>query len=114
LNGQTLNPPLAAPPQVYFNFPASMLLPSGGTGTVTQIVDPFGYSYGYSTAYQADMSINNMNGTNIAPANGFNPTFDLWSTGGQVIKKTDTPATILQKRGKWIINWQNSGSNPGQ
>src|SRR6266851_4219320 len=54
----------------YFHFKPNMLSPAGGTGTVTAIRDPFGNSYGYSTAKQANS------------AKGFNPTFDLWSTGG--------------------------------
>src|SRR6476661_2996624 len=33
----------------YMAFQPKMLLPAGGTGTVTAISDPFGYSYGYST-----------------------------------------------------------------
>lgn len=43
--------------------------------------DPFGNSYGYSTAYQADST------------NGYNPTFDLWSTANE----TD--------QSRWIKNW---------
>ena len=31
-------------------FKPNMLLPAGGSGTVTAIADPFGNSYGYSTA----------------------------------------------------------------
>src|SRR6266404_7882335 len=54
----------------YFAFKPNMLLPSGGSGTVTAISDPFGNSYGYSTANQADP---------VTPK-GYNPTFDLWST----------------------------------
>jgi type II secretory pathway pseudopilin PulG len=38
----------------YMQFKPNMLLPAGGTGTVTAIADPFGNSYGYSTANQAD------------------------------------------------------------
>src|SRR5262249_26320193 len=36
--------------QRYFQFKPNMLAPPGGTGTVTAITDPFGNSYGYSTA----------------------------------------------------------------
>ena len=39
---------------------------------VTAIRDPFGNSYGYSTANQRSQW----------HANGYNPTFDLWSTAG--------------------------------
>jgi hypothetical protein len=70
-------------------FKPNMLLPSGGTGTVTAIADPFGNSYGYSTANQA------------APANGYNPTFDLWSTSG-LTTNPGNPDTITPQ---WIKNW---------
>jgi type II secretory pathway pseudopilin PulG len=52
--------------------------------------DPFGNSYGYSTAYQKDID----QGAN-PPTHGYNPTFDLWSTGG------DTSGNTTQ----WIKNW---------
>ncbi len=72
----------------YMVFNPKMLLPAGGVGTVTAISDPFGNSYGYSTANQTD------------PTKGYNPTFDLWSTAGLT---TDPPiATITQQ---WIKNW---------
>ena len=60
-------------------FNPKMLLPAGGAGTVTAISDPFGNSYGYSTANQAD------------PTKGYNPTFDLWSTSGLT---TDPPGSL--------------------
>jgi general secretion pathway protein G len=53
-------------------------------GANTYIRDPFGNSYGYSTARAS-----NPNGTV-----GYNPTYDLWSTGGST---ADTS--------KWIKNW---------
>src|SRR6266516_5942774 len=71
----------------YFQFKPNMLSPAGGTGTVTAIRDPFGNSYGYSTANQANSSY------------GFNPTFDLWSTGGT----SNAPAAVYEKA--WIKNW---------
>jgi type II secretory pathway pseudopilin PulG len=57
-----------------------------GSGNKTFARDPFGNSYGYSTAKAA------------APAGsvGYNPTFDLWSTA-----KADPPADQNQ----WIKNW---------
>src|SRR6266513_1457007 len=61
----------------YMQFKPNMLLPAGGTGTVIAISDPFSFSYGYSTANQADP--NNL---------GYNPTFDLWSTFGETAPKT--------------------------
>jgi type II secretory pathway pseudopilin PulG len=72
----------------YMAFQPKMLLPSGGTGTVTAISDPFGYSYGYSTANQTD------------PSKGYNPTFDLWSTAGL----TTTPPSAADQN-QWIKNW---------
>jgi type II secretory pathway pseudopilin PulG len=74
----------------YFAFKPNMLLPSGGVGTVTAIADPFGNSYGYSTANQAN------------PNNGYNPTFDLWSTAGLTATPGGTPDTITPQ---WIKNW---------
>jgi len=77
-------PPAGA--KSYFTFKPNMLAPPGGTGNVTAIRDPFGNSYGYSTAKAANPS-----GTI-----GNNPTFDLWSTGG-VTSGTD--------QSQWIKNW---------
>ena len=71
----------------YFQFKPSMLSPPGGTGTVTAIRDPFGNSYGYSTAQQANSSY------------GFNPTFDLWSTAGT------SNATDAAYERAWLKNW---------
>jgi len=70
----------------YMAFKPNMLLPAGGSGTVTAIADPFGNSYGYSTANQADP---------VTPK-GYNPTFDLWSTAG---------GTTISAAPKWIKNW---------
>ena len=70
----------------YFSFKPNMLLPAGGTGTVTAIADPFGNSYGYSTIQAASG----------AGAGGYNPTFDLWSTAGQTSGSDST---------QWIKNW---------
>ena len=76
----------------YMQFKPNMLLPAGGTGTVTAIADPFGYSYGYSTANQANP--NNL---------GYNPTFDLWSTSSETAPKTGE--TFQQYQRRWIKNW---------
>jgi type II secretory pathway pseudopilin PulG len=65
---------------------ADMSIPPSSTNPVTAIRDPFGNSYGYSTAKAASP-----NGTI-----GFNPTFDLWSIA-------DGAAGIDQT--KWIKNW---------
>jgi prepilin-type N-terminal cleavage/methylation domain-containing protein len=72
----------------YFTFKPNMLLPSPpSTADITGIRDPFGDSYGYSTAGQTT------SGT------GYNPTFDLWSTGGYIA--TTSPPDQSQ----WIKNW---------
>jgi type II secretory pathway pseudopilin PulG len=71
----------------YFSFKPNMLSPRQSL-PITAIVDPFGNSYGYSTANQA------------APANGYNPTFDLWSTAG--LTTTPPTATVTAQ---WIKNW---------
>jgi len=70
----------------YFSFKPNQLYPTDQTQSVQFIRDPFGNSYGYSTAYQSD------------PAKGYNPTFDLWSTAGT----TSGNATDLAQ---WIKNW---------
>jgi len=74
----------------YFSFKESMLATikdvNGNTVGLSHIKDPFGNSYGYSTANQADP---------VTPK-GYNPTFDLWSTAGGTTTG-DTP--------KWIKNW---------
>jgi type II secretory pathway pseudopilin PulG len=89
LSGDTnanLQPPAGA--KVYFSFRPQML---GGTKdangnltAVTYIRDPFGNSYGYSTANQANSS------------NGYNPTYDFWSTAG---------GTGLGDVPGWVKNW---------
>jgi type II secretory pathway pseudopilin PulG len=64
---------------------------SGSTYTVNYIRDPFGNSYGYSTANQLG-----------DPAKGYNPTFDLWSTSGLTATPGGNPDTITAQ---WVKNW---------
>ena len=73
----------------YLSFKPNMLLPKDQAQTVVAIADPFGFSYGYSTANQA------------ASSKGFNPTFDLWSTAGTGTGPTPNPSPQDQ----WIKNW---------
>ncbi len=75
----------------YMEFKPKMLLPSGSTGLVTAISDPFGNSYGYSTANQLG-----------DPTKGYNPTFDLWSTAGLTTDPQPGADTITPQ---WIKNW---------
>jgi prepilin-type N-terminal cleavage/methylation domain-containing protein len=65
----------------YFAFKPHQLSPTDQTRNVTFIRDPFGNSYGYSTACQVDST------------EGYNPTFDLWSTAGNA------------EQARWIKNW---------
>jgi hypothetical protein len=62
-------------------------------GPATYLRDPFGYSYGYSTIKSATPT-----GTD-----GYNPTYDLWSTGGATDKKTGETFAAYQTR--WLKNW---------
>ena len=73
--------------KTYFAFKPNQLSPSDQAQPVTAIRDPFGNSYGYSTAKAANPS-----GTV-----GYNPTYDLWSTAGA---NTGTP-----NQTQWIKNW---------
>src|SRR6266481_6901287 len=85
LSGLDANQQAVANMKSYFAFKPQMLgHPPGNATTVAYIRDPFGNSYGYSTANQAD------------PNKGYNPTYDLWSTAGG-LASADTI--------KWIKNW---------
>ncbi len=75
----------------YMSFKPNQLYPSDQSMAVTFLKDPFGYSYGYSTAGQAG-------GTT-----GYNPTFDLWSTVGETGKKSGETFATYQLR--WVKNW---------
>ena len=87
LSGDTnANRQPAAGAKTYFAFKPNQLSPTDQTQNVTAIRDPFGNSYGYSTAKAANPS-----GTV-----GNNPTFDLWSTAG---------ATSGTDQTQWIKNW---------
>ncbi len=68
----------------YFTFKPNMLYPTDTSLDVIGLRDPFGNLYGYSTRMAATGS------------GGYNPTFDLWSTGGGTTTN-DVP--------KWIKNW---------
>jgi type II secretory pathway pseudopilin PulG len=70
----------------------SMLSPNPPAAE-TFIRDPFGYSYGYSTIKAANPTL----------ANGYNPTYDLWSTCGETAKKSTETFAAYQTR--WIKNW---------
>jgi type II secretory pathway pseudopilin PulG len=83
----TPNPPGA---NTYFHDPFRNRNPSSST------LVPYN-SYGYST------SKNPMaNPTGYTSANGYNPTFDLWSTAGTGTIGTPSPSPI---QNQWIKNW---------
>ncbi len=90
IDGTSLSPPLSQLPQAYFTFKPNMLRPAGGAGTVTAITDPFGNSYGYSTANQYNST-------------GYNPTFDLWSTSGLTANPPTSGTDTITPQ--WIKNW---------
>lgn len=92
----------------YFEFRPDMLRKASSGTEILFIQDPFGNPYGYSTAgsradeeyrekLQADPAATRDN------KEGFNPTFDLWSTGGVVTK--DKGDELNEKRKRWIKNW---------
>jgi type II secretory pathway pseudopilin PulG len=82
----------------YFAFKPTMLLPAPPSiANVTAIRDPFGNSYGYSTAYQYDID------QGIPPTHGYNPTFDLWSTAG--LTSNPPPSGTDTITPQWIKNW---------
>jgi type II secretory pathway pseudopilin PulG len=84
LSGDT-NDDRTADAKSYFTFKPNMLSPAPPSILhVTSIRDPFGNPYGYSTMRAA------------GGGGGYNPTFDLWSTGGTT-KGTD--------QSQWIKNW---------
>jgi type II secretory pathway pseudopilin PulG len=77
----------------YFTFKPNMLSPPDQTQNVQYVRDPFGNSYGYSTAYQTWVD-----GGSLGAQMGYNPTFDLWSTTG-------TTSGSAADRNQWIKNW---------
>ncbi len=114
-----------APTKQYFNFQSNQLeIAPNAPGSVTQrtptspymyIADPFGFSYGYSTAYLKaadDASSGSTPGATPMPGQGFNPTFDLWSTSSySATGGKGTPpngpnaAPYVIYSGLWVKNW---------
>ncbi len=75
------------------NYIAPLLKPNSlAMGATPYLKDPWGNAYGYST----------MKASNLA-ANGYNPTFDLWSTGGYT--PTGGPVPTPTPQNFWIKNW---------
>jgi len=81
-------------------------VPISGTNQVTYLSDPFGNCYGYSTANATAVS------TGTSPGAGFNSTYDIWSTAGQVQNPSnggtgasDAPGAPGDPMLQWIKNW---------
>jgi prepilin-type N-terminal cleavage/methylation domain-containing protein len=77
-----------------------------GSGNITQvnfIKDPFDNSYGYSTkgAAAEEQFVEELRkkptATRPSKVEGFNPTFDMWSTAGTTSSTTG--------QAKWVKNW---------
>ena len=94
------------PGKNYYEFkPNQLSIRKDSNGMITHVLfiqDPWGRSYGYSTAgakFEEDYrALLRTNPTATRPANpiGYNPTFDLWSTGG---------ATNTTNIAKCVKNW---------
>ncbi len=97
--------------RIYMAFKPGQLSSGNATFTATSlpyIIDPFGLAYGYSTINAKDQDAFNASGTAIPSTDGYNPTFDLWSTGGYGTGgKTTYPnnATGTACAIFWAKNW---------
>ena len=97
----------------YCEFRNDQLL-KNSAGEIKFIKDPFGNSYGYSTAgkqleekYREDLlkdpSKSRPSGSDLR---GFSPSFDLWSTGGVITKTGASGSNSLNaERKRWVKNW---------
>jgi type II secretory pathway pseudopilin PulG len=74
----------------YLGFLKPNMLKPNPPGPGTYFRDPFGNSYGYSTAKASGAAFGN------------NPTYDLWSTAGTGTSGTPSPSPI---QNTWIKNW---------
>ncbi len=101
--------------KIYFEFKRDMLKTKkdekdpGKIAEVKFIQDPWGNAYGYSTARaKAEAEFNKdlrKDPTTSRPKSmpGYNPTFDLWSTGGSA--KNQTLDGQQADAAKWVKNW---------
>lgn len=79
-----------------------MSSPISATNPVQYLSDPFGNSYGYSTAnYNAVV----LSGSSPATAPGYNPTFDLWSVAATTANPSNPPGQPGDISLDWIKNW---------
>lgn len=116
LNADGRNDPNATPPESknyvpdYFTPQRLGVAPSpavaGTPNWVLYLKDPYGNSYGYSTKgaaaeqqYRADVI---KDPTKTRPTGqGFNPTFDLWSTSNKATNPSADPTVV----NVWTKNW---------
>lgn len=90
-------------------FPPKMI-GRNGEGQLKFIKDPWGGSYGYSTAglkmeikYKDKLKDDPTAArSTIGTPQGYNPTFDLWSTAGKISVGANQ---IKNDQAKWVKNW---------
>lgn len=84
---------------------ADMSQPPSSSNPVTAIRDPFGNSYGYSTAYANYLDYQGGVSDCAPPGTspGYNPTFDLWTTCSETGPKSGE--TFQQYQLRWAKNW---------
>ncbi len=105
--------------KAYFEFKPNQLKTKMDKGVITEVQymqDPWGNAYGYSTsgmlqeeAYREELR---KDATAKRPTNtklhGYNPTPDIWSTGGSLsaTKGTGTTSGEFRDQPKWVKNWR--------
>ncbi len=102
----------------YFEFKPDQLNTNKENGLITQvnfIQDPWGNAYGYSTAgmaqeetYRAQLRTN-ASVARPTKQQGYNPSPDLWSTGGSLSggKPTDPKSPFpFKDSARWVKNWR--------
>ncbi len=110
LSGYGTNAVTNAPNKAYLPFtPGQLSTGTAAPTTTTYIIDPFGIAYGYSTASLLAQDAANAQTTQTAPdaTKGYNPTFDLWSTGGYGTGGKTYPAGVVNSNQitLWVKNW---------
>jgi type II secretory pathway pseudopilin PulG len=77
--------------------------PVSASNPVLYLADPFTNVYGYSTAYATQLAA--AGGTVITTGSGYNPTFDLWCTGGQSSSTGLGTGVYPDPTLQWKDNW---------
>jgi prepilin-type N-terminal cleavage/methylation domain-containing protein len=95
----------------FLSTPGILNAQKDGNGTIMRVnflMDPFGNSYGYSTGaakqeadFKADVAAKGDKAKRPETPVGYNPSFDLWSTGGLV----STSKISEAEQNVWIKNW---------